>query len=852
MDELRQEVGKGMEIPRYLAHMDRKKYTWKELAEHLHQVSDSCSRAVPPTVEFPEVTHAMLVQIVREMGLIHDLGKYTDAFQQYLLEGIESVLKSHAHISALYTHCNAVRYFESCGMNQLNAYAWAFITYLGVRYHHGNLTTKGLFKDESIWNVLDQQAKHLEYKFDEIFTDLFQRAPYDSLFYHFQELHTLKPHEDIRKLKQQKRLFIDMGGYLGGRLRNGNWFFPLTYLFSILIDSDKLDSGNVRRQPVVSVSPSVVQNFILDKNIGNRNVQLDQRREQVRMKMLQVINDLSESELIKQRWFTITAPTGIGKTLASLQVALRLQERLKATLHYTPRIITAIPFINIIEGTADDYYAVFQEKAKILVHHRFTDLISSKSKDSKDFLEETPVEQRSLEIESWEADVVLTTFVQMFQSILTGKNKRLKKMNKLAGSIVILDEVQALPEEYMPLIGAVLRKFGEYYGTRFILMTATQPKVLELGDQLLGVPFREPVSLLRDSQVYFQMMKRTQFIPLLFDYKLDNARFLELFMEKRKQDQSALIVVNTIKRSVELFKLLGDKQRQGEIQPETQICYLSTNIIPNHRKQLIAKVKKMLKEHVPVILISTQTIEAGVDLDFDIGFRDLSPLTSLIQTAGRINREGKKGEYCPVYIVEFEKDNGLVYEPHHMNRTRKAVSRVVQEPDYPNMVEEYYKALMKEISFSESERFWQEGIERLDFELLEEFSLIREQGQIVDVFVEYDERATKLANAYEYVRKGKWPGDLLDELFAQDMFQRQTEPASGYVRKIVLKQLVTQISQYIVQVRWARFMKNRPHYFHERDGGVEADWFWIPRENLEDYYDVHTGFKDESGEAFIY
>ena len=135
-----------------------------------------------------------------------------------------------------------------------------------------------------------------------------------------------------------------------------------------------------------------------------------------------------------------------------------------------------------------------------------------------------------LEVESWEGDVILTTFVQLFQSIFTGNNRLLKKVNKLAGSIIIIDEAQAVPEGYMPLIGAALQKIAEHYGTRFILMTATQPKLLEFGT-LLNPDGKKikPVTLLPGFEQYFLELKRTKLIPLL-DRKLNNEQFIELFL----------------------------------------------------------------------------------------------------------------------------------------------------------------------------------------------------------------------------------------------------------------------------------------------------------------------------------
>lgn len=827
----------------YLAHLDRQRNRKQRLSTHLRNVATYCELAVPPTVSFPHLSAHNVKNLSRLLGLLHDIGKYTDAFQLYLTEAIESKIKNHAHISAFYAHAFTKHMLLSQELNPTYAYAWSFIAYLCTRLHHGNLTVNRLFHDEAIWQLLHQQSSHLNGKTLQIFNDMNLDEVVDYDFF--------RSCPDVRQLQQEIRLFVRMPEHLaGGRLRQEYWYFAIIYLFSVLIDSDKLDSGELARSQISAIPADAVQTYLLDKHSSNKKVELGDRRERARMEMLSVIDQLSEQQLRLEYIFTITAPTGIGKTLASLQCALRLQERLRDIYGYTPRIITAIPFVNIIEQTALDYERIVAPNGDLLVNHRLTDLFSKGQSNSGDGSEDISVEQRLLEVESWEADVVLTTFVQLFQSLLTGNNRLLKKINKLAGSIVILDEVQALPEKYMPLIGALLRKMSQYYGTRFILMTATQPKILQLGDRMLNETHREAISLLPNSDKYFRAMKRTKFVPLL-QTKINNEQFIELFLTYRNERQSAVIVVNTIKRSIALFNALKKAQNGRHIPMESELYYLSTNITPMHRRQVIQQVKERLEANKPVILVSTQTIEAGVDLDFDVGFRDLAPLTSLVQTAGRVNREGKKGKPSPVYIVEFEKDNQYVYDVHHMSRTKKLLSSVIEEPEYPELVERYYTTLMHEASFEESARIWNQGIVGLDFNELEQFELIQQYGDIADVFVEWDERATELADLYESVRQGEWPIEQLNYVFGADAFRQSGKFPSLYEQKAVLRQLTAQMSQYMVQVRVKRFLQNRAFPFQTRND-VVSDWFWVPRNQLDEYYDAETGFIDETGGAFMY
>jgi len=241
--------------------------------------------------------------------------------------------------------------------------------------------------------------------------------------------------------------------------------------------------------------------------------------------------------------------------------------------------------------------------------------------------DEVQLSKKLLEIEDWQADVVLTTFVQFFHSVISNRNRMLKKFHRIAGSIIILDEVQNIKAEYWPLIGTVLYHLSEFLNCRMILMTATQPLIFETANRVFEhnqqkqIEFR-PLLNSEETGFYFEQFERTKLVSLIDkENPLENADdFYALFCEKWDPSKSCLIVVNTIKRSLDIFERLSEEETISDI------YYLSTNIVPVHRKYVIRKIKRLLDEDRKVILVSTQSVEAGVDLDFDMGFRDVGPL----------------------------------------------------------------------------------------------------------------------------------------------------------------------------------------------------------------------------------
>ncbi|MGH8475029.1 MAG: CRISPR-associated helicase Cas3' [Methylococcales bacterium] len=313
--------------------------------------------------------------------------------------------------------------------------------------------------------------------------------------------------------------------------------------------------------------------------------------------------------------FTLTVPTGGGKTLSSLAFALE-----HAVIHKKHRIIYAIPYTSIIEQTAEIFRSLFAPLGEVLVeHHSNTDA-------------DRVYQERNwsrLATENYDAPLIVTTTVQLFESLYAARTSRCRKLHNLINSVIVIDETQLLPVEHLLPIRHVIDTLQKYYRVTFVLSTAT-PTGLDsqqdpFGRQLLqGIDSQEIVA--RPEQ-YYSALKRVEFeLPERFDEPSSWEEIRDQLLEY----PSVLCVVNTRKDARKLFELMP----KGSF-------HLSALMCAEHRSKVIRSIRARLREGEPTRVISTQLIEAGVDLDFPVVYRALAGLDSIVQTAGRCNREGK-------------------------------------------------------------------------------------------------------------------------------------------------------------------------------------------------------------------
>lgn len=305
-------------------------------------------------------------------------------------------------------------------------------------------------------------------------------------------------------------------------------------------------------------------------------------------------------------FFSLTVPTGGGKTLSSMAFALE-----HALKYEKSRVIYVIPYTSIIEQNAD----VFRDALgvdQVVEHHSNLD-----DDDS------TP--RSRLAAENWDAPVVVTTSVQFFESLFAAKTSRCRKLHNIANSVVVLDEAQLVPVEFLAPILAAMRLLVEQYKVSFVICTATQP-AFEARPDFPGLPVGSIREIVGDVPRLYQELRRVEVSPV--DTK--TPRTWEEIAGELSAQERVLCVVSDRKSCRELHALM----------PED--CYhLSALMCPQHRSNLIAEIKAKLAGHGPVRVVSTQLVEAGVDIDFPVVYRAMAGLDSIAQAAGRCNREGK-------------------------------------------------------------------------------------------------------------------------------------------------------------------------------------------------------------------
>lgn len=470
-------------------------------------------------------------------------------------------------------------------------------------------------------------------------------------------------------------------------------------LFSCLVDADyTASSGAEQPEDAVLDAESLLQTLYARMDSLREHSRADRELNQVRDQVFQACGDAGE---FAPGLFTLTAPTGVGKTLSLLHFALRHCAR-----HHMRRIILVLPFLALTEQSQQAYEPLIPD---ILADHSQSRLSES---------------QRELSAR-WNAPFIITTSVRFFESLFSSQPKDCRKLHSIAHSVILFDEAQSLPADLMASSMKAAEELCRSYGCTMVFSTATQPEL----STLPALERWQPREILPDGKRYYRALKRVQVC-----WNLDAPTNLDEIAGEMAQQCSTCTIVNLRRHAVQLFRSLKDQVPEEESE---SLFFLATDLCPAHRSAVISQIKARQREGLPCRAVATQCIEAGVDLDFQNVYRALAPLEAIIQAAGRCNRNGKlpAGGQVTVFIPE---DRRNLY-PGDFYQKGAEIVKIMWASGHldihdPDVIADYYRRLFHD---TRDRAALTRAISGEDYETVQrEYQLIRKQG--VQVIVPYD------------------------------------------------------------------------------------------------------------------
>ena len=631
------------------------------LIDHLDLVADIC-RKMAEDQNFP----LEVIEEYYQMGKYHDFAKITTFFQKYInKETVELIKKQHSLLSSI------VYYWKTNDLKGM----------LSILYHHGSgkdieeLRIKLDSKETK--DILECQIKDIKDNKDICeFIKQYYSINFDSF------------------LQSYRNGFIEDLFYRLGEVEiSSNDYIMIQHRASVLQTADKCSLIH-KGYPEDSEINYLKEILKYKGELVSSNSLINMLREEAYKEAEKTIKSI---DLTVNKILNITLPTGLGKTINVFNIANIIKREMIKKHNIKLKIIYATSVLSICDQNEDvikkimsvmkEYNSNQIPHNRCLSHHSLADMryISEGEEESEGY-------NAQFCIDNFQSDIIITTFVKIFNTLFKALNKsNVHRFAALSNSILILDEVQSLPFKFHPFLKIVLEKLAELTNIHIIMVTATQPYITK------------STPLIKDSKKYFEQLNRVRLynrtkIPVTLNEFISK---FEASLKYRSRKSHAMIV-NTVSQSKEVYKRLKDKYEH--------VYCLNSEIIKLARLERIKDIKKLLNDKkIRVILITTQVIEAGVDIDFDIIFRDLCPFDSIIQACGRCNRNNKNKKVGRVFIYRIEDEDfpsyrNLIYGAPLIDLTLSLLGnkKVFQESDFMEICNKYFSELKNRISYSKS------------------------------------------------------------------------------------------------------------------------------------------------------
>lgn len=631
----------------YYAHStDRKdKKDWQFLKDHLENVANIASGY---SREFNAE------KLAYAAGLLHDIGKYSPEFQRRL-DGAK-IIVDHSTAGA-----------KEAG-KLYSLFHSRILEYI-ITGHHGGLLDYGTLES----GLSERLSK-----------------PYLSDYLEY------KSEISIPDLKDVRPHFPPINGFAIS--------FYTRMLFSCLVDADFLDTEQFLSPDKSSLRGQYESfNKLFTKFDNYMKIKLSTAEESpINRYRKEIYEQCIEKAELPPQIFSLTVPTGGGKTLSSMAFALKHLKK-----HNLKRILYVIPYTSIIEQNADVFREIFGTQ-NVLEHHSNYDPKNEKSENT-----DNTQEKLKLSSENWDIPIVVTTNVQFFDSLFSNRVSRCRKLHNLAKSVIILDEAQMLPTGFLKPCLAALSELVVNYGSTVVICTATQPNLNGLLDE--GV---KPVEIIRSPQKLYEAFRRVHVVNLGdisdndLSARLNKHKQVLCIVNMRKHAQNLYEQISKSDNSYRLnarlsARLKAHKQVRcivntrrkhaqnlyGQLSKSNSCYHLSARMCPVHRRIKLKNIKDLLRKGAECRVVSTQLIEAGVDINFPAVYRAMSGIDSVCQASGRCNREGKlaSGE---VYVFRSTEEYGKAMHWH--SRVAEIGSMIFDEWDDPlslPAVDRYFEKL---------------------------------------------------------------------------------------------------------------------------------------------------------------
>ena len=589
-----------------IAHI--REYDKKEQSvyDHCHNVGDLCAEYAGPLGA---------ENIGKLQGLLHDIGKLTKKFEKYIKNETNfrrgEIDHSYAGARIILDLAEQCEDVETKKTAQLIAHT--------IISHHG------------IHDWLDNQDQ------DYVSDRVADHNDFDEILEHFKDVISDRDCMELLKKASQEFSFLENRlKQIAQKKKKAFAFYSgmlERVLQSCLIDADRTDTA------------AFMNNELLKKT-ENKPAPWTEMEERLEEKYREF--SLLTDTISRQRFdiagrclkfaehpsgvCRLIVPTGGGKTLSSLRYAVHYCKKYRKK-----RIFYIAPYMSILEQNSD-------EIRKIAGDDYFTEHHSNLYAEIDDKEE---LQDYELRTEKWTDPVIATTMVQFLNTLYSGKSSSIRRMHQLIDSVIIIDEVQSIPLKCVNLFNLAVNFLSKVCGTTVVLCSATQPNMQKTDYPIL---MDSEDSMTGETEEDFEIFRRTEIISHVTPYGMTYEEAADFSAEKYEENGNLLIVVNTKTAAREMYRLMKDRF------PSAAIIHLSTNLCPQHRREKIMEMKELLKRG-RLICVTTQLIEAGVDISFKCVIRSLAGLDNAAQAAGRCNRNGESKVPCPVYIIKLKEEN---------------------------------------------------------------------------------------------------------------------------------------------------------------------------------------------------